>query len=117
MNAYVMASRPLPLFKTKADVIEHDAVGVEALPVRPVYRNDLGRQVEYLLELHFTSAPLLFGPLALGDVDHSAHKFLEMARRTQNRMTHDVNVPDGAIRMHDTVIRFPLCLLVDSRLD
>src|SRR5215471_423803 len=32
-------------------------------------------------------------------------------------MTHDVNVPDGATRMHDAIIRLPLCLLADSPVD
>src|SRR6266446_6708717 len=32
-------------------------------------------------------------------------------------MTYDVNVPDWAIRMHDAVVRLPLCLLADSCLD
>ena len=58
-----------------------------------------------------------FCSFTLSDVDHSAHKFNEMAGRAQNRMTYDVNVPDGAIRMHDAVVRLPLCLLADSRLD
>src|SRR5262245_23772470 len=52
--------------------------------------------------------------LALSDVDHGAHKFNEMAGRAQNRMTHDVNVPDGATRMHDAIVRLPLCVLADS---
>src|SRR5271168_4696130 len=59
----------------------------------------------------------LLGSSTLSDVDHSTHKFNEMAGRTQNRVTHDVNVPDGAIRMHDAVVPLPLCLLTDSRLD
>ena len=40
-----------------------------------------------------------------------------MAARAQNWMTYDVNVPDGATRMHNAVVRLPLCLLADSRLD
>jgi hypothetical protein len=40
-----------------------------------------------------------------------------MAGRAQNRMTYDVNVPDGATRMHDAVVRHPLCLLAGGRLD
>src|SRR5271167_2720738 len=59
----------------------------------------------------------LLSSSTLSEVDHSAHKFNEMAGRTQNRMTYDVNVPDGTIRMHNAVIRLPLCLLADSRLD
>src|SRR5215831_10593315 len=32
-------------------------------------------------------------------------------------MTYDVNVPDGATRMHDAIVRLPLCLLADSPVD
>ena len=67
--------------------------------------------------LSLTGAQLLLCSFTLSDVDHSAHKFNEMARRAQNRMTYDVNVPDWAIRMHDAVVRLKLCLLADSRLD
>src|SRR6201997_3936976 len=40
-----------------------------------------------------------------------------MAGRAQNRMTYGVNVPDGAIQMHDAVVHLKLCLLANSRLD
>src|SRR5271154_4391725 len=117
INADVMAIRPLPVFKTKADVVEHDAVGVKALPVRPVYRNNLRREVENLPELHFTSAPFLLCSYTFSDVDHSADKFNEIAGRAQNRMTHDVDGPDWAIHMYDAEVRLKLFLLADSRLD
>src|SRR5258708_6034241 len=76
------------------------------------------RVAEFLSLRQISLAPtqLLLRPLALSDVDHSAHKFNEMAGRAQNRMTYDVNVPDGATRMHNAVVRLPLCLLADSRL-
>src|SRR6266581_3108091 len=105
-----------PLFKTKADVIEPNAVGIKTFTIGSKYRNMLRRQVQHLPELHFTSAPFLLCSFTLRDVDHRAHKFNEMARRAQNRMTYDVNVPDGAIRMHDAVVRHKLRLLADSRL-
>src|SRR5713226_10765642 len=99
-----------PLFKTKADVIERNAVGIKTFATGSEYSNKLRNEVDYLPELHFTSAPFLLCSFTLSDVDHSAHKFNEMAGRTQNRMTYDVNVPDGATRMHDAVVRLPLCL-------
>jgi hypothetical protein len=34
----------------------------------------------------------LFSSFTLSDVDHSNHKFNEMAGRAQNRMTDDVNL-------------------------
>src|SRR5947208_1817806 len=106
-----------PLIKTKADVIERNAIGIKTFTIGSKYRNLLGREVQDLTELHFLLPDLFLGRLALSDVDHSAHKFNEMARCAQNRMTFDVNVPDGAILMHDPVVRLPLCLLADSRLD
>src|SRR5258708_500748 len=98
-----------PLIKTKADVIERTAIGIKTFAIGPKYRNLLRREFQYLTELHFLLPDLFLGALALSDVDHSAHKFNEMAQRAQNRMTHDVNIPHGAIRMHDAVVRLPLC--------
>src|SRR6266403_1177522 len=106
-----------PLFKTKADVIEPNAVGIKTFATRSEYSNLLRRKVQHLLEFHFTSAQFLLCSFTLSDVDHSAHKFNEIAGRAQNRMTYDVNVPDGAIRMHDAVVRLKRCLLADYRLD
>src|SRR6478672_621412 len=106
-----------PLFKVKAEVIERDVVGIKAFAVGTENCDNLRREVQHLPELHFTSAQFLLCSFTLSDVDHSAHKFNEMAGRAQNRMTYDVNVPDGAIQMHDAVVRLPLCLLADSRLD
>src|ERR1700745_1370872 len=106
-----------PLFKVKAEVIERDAVGIKAFAVRSEYRNKLRCEVQHLPEFHFTSAQLLLCSFTFSNVDHSAHKFNEMSGCTQNRMTHDVNIPSGATRMHDAVVRLPLCLLADSRLD
>ena len=120
MNEPTGAKKPSgclpPFLKTKADVIERNAVGIKTFTTGSKYRNLLGREVQHLTELHFLLPDLFLGRLALRHVDHSAHKFNEMAGRAQNRMTHDVNVPDGATRMHDAVVRLPLCLLADSRL-
>jgi hypothetical protein len=76
----------------------------------------LRNEVQNLSELHFTSAQFLLCSFTLSDVDDSAHKFNEMAGRAQNRMTYDVHVPDGTIRMHNAVVRLPLCLLASTRL-
>src|ERR1700733_13202397 len=83
-----------PLFKTKAEVIERIAVGIKTFTSGSNNRNLLRREVQHLTELHFLLPDLFLGLLALRDVDHSAHKFNEMARRVQNRMTYNVNVPD-----------------------
>src|SRR5271169_991861 len=106
-----------PLFKTKADVIEPNAVGIKTFATRSEYRNKLRNEVQNLPKFHFTSAQFLLCSFTFSGVDHSAHKFNEMAGRAQNRMTYDVNVSDGATRMHDAVVRLPFCLLADSRLD
>ena len=50
----------------------------------------------------------MLGSSTLSDVDHSTRKFNEIAGRTQNRMSYDVNVPDEAIQMHDAVVCLPL---------
>src|SRR5216683_5490712 len=101
----VATRRLLPLFETKTEVIEQDTVGVKAFTVRSVYRNKLRRELQNLPELHFTSAQFLLCSFTLSDVDHSAHKFKEMAGRAQNRMSYHVNVPDGAIPMHNAIVR------------
>src|SRR6267142_1580288 len=117
MNVIAATRGLLPLFETKTEVIQRDAVKVKAFTVRSVYRNMLRRKVQHLPEFHFTSAQFLLGLFTLSDVDHGTHKFNEMAGRAQDRMTYDVNVPGGATRMHDAVVRLPFCLLADSRLD
>src|SRR6266481_7306568 len=110
----VLARGLLPLFETITVVIERNAVGIKTFTVRSVYHNMLRRKVQHLPELHFTSAQFLLCSFTFSDVDHSAHKFNEMAGRAQNRMTYDVNVPDGATRMNDAVVRLPLCLVADG---
>src|SRR5579862_8995821 len=93
-----------PLLKTKANVIKPDAVAIKAFTTGSKYSNLLRREVQHLTEFQFLLPNLLLGRLTLSDVDDSAHKFNEMARRVQNRMTNAVNVPDGAPRMHNAII-------------
>src|SRR5713101_1896404 len=88
-----------PLIKTKADVIERNAVGKKTFTTGSKYRNLLRSEVQHLPELHFLLPDLFLGRLALSDVNDSAHKFNEVAGRAQNRLTYGVSVPDGAIRM------------------
>ena len=57
-------------------------------------------------EIIFASAQVLLRPLALSDVDHRTREFNEIAGRAENRMTNAVDVPDGAIRMHNAIIHF-----------
>src|SRR3984885_4082169 len=58
-----------PLFQTKTEVIEHDAVGVKAFTIRPVHRNKLRRQVQNLPELPFLLSDLFLGPLLFAQVE------------------------------------------------
>ena len=52
-----------PLFKTKADVIERNAVGTKTFTTGSKYRNLLRREVQHLTELHFLLPDLFLGPL------------------------------------------------------
>src|SRR6267142_4779543 len=106
-----------PSVHVDTQILERHAIGIEWGSIRRKDSEVLRHEVQHLPELCFTSAQFLLRSFTLSDVDHSAHKFNEMAGRAQNRMTYDVNVPDGAIRMHNAVVRLPLCLLADSRLD
>src|SRR5258707_1515472 len=116
MNERTGMRRLPPLFKTKAQVIKCDAVDIKTFAVGSEDSNELWREVQHLPELHFTSTQFFLCSFTLSDVDHSADKFNELARRAQNRMSNDVNVPDSAIRMHDAVVCLELCLLADRRL-
>src|SRR5260370_38594506 len=104
------------LFKTEAQVIKCDAVDIKTFAVGSEDSNELWREVQHLPELDFTSAQFFLCSFTLSDVDHSADKFNELARRAQNRMSNDANVPDSAIRMHDAVVCLELCLLAARRL-
>src|SRR5271168_3835205 len=95
-----------PLFKTKADVIERNAVGMETFATRSEYSNKLRREIQHLPELCFTSAQFLLCTFTLRDVDHSTGVLNEIARGAENRMTNAVNVPHGATWMHDAIIDF-----------
>src|SRR5712675_1648243 len=116
MNERTGMRRLPPIFKTKAQVIKCDAVDMKTFAVGSEDRNELWREVQHLPELHFTSAQFFLCSFTLSDVDHSADKFNELARRAQNRMSNDVNVPDSAIRMHDAVVCLELYLLAYRRL-
>src|SRR4029077_12866315 len=84
-----------PLIQTHSKVIERGAIGVKTFATGSEYRHMLRCQVENLPKLHFTSASFLLCFLTFSDVDHSSDKFNEMTGCIQNRMTYDMNVPDG----------------------
>jgi hypothetical protein len=68
-----------PLFKTKADVIEPNAVGIKTFATRSEYSNKLRNEVDYLTELGLLFADLVFRPLAIFDVGDDAILFDDVA--------------------------------------
>src|ERR1700693_3154536 len=68
-----------PSVETDAEVIERGAVCIEAFTVRPVYRNKLGHQVDYLTELCFLFPDLSFCRLAIFNVGEDAVPFDDVA--------------------------------------
>ena len=53
MNERKALKSLLPLFTSKAEVIECNAVDIKTFAIRSVYRNNVWRGVQYLPELHF----------------------------------------------------------------
>jgi len=78
-------------------------VCVNELAVRRHDRNQLGDQINQLLEL-------LFRPLALSDVNNGTHEFNELAGSVEDRMAYNVNVPYAYVRMNDSVVQFEIGL-------
>src|SRR5271169_3740031 len=115
MNVSVHTFLP-PLLQAHSKVIKRGSIGIERATVWPTYTEVQRREVQNLPELRFTSAEFLLCSFTLSDVDHSAHKFNEMAGRAHNRMSYDVDVSNPAIRVHDTVVRLKLCFIADRRL-
>src|SRR5882724_10878350 len=73
-----------PLFKTKADVVEPNAVGIKTFATRSEYSNKLRNEVDYLTELRFLLADLVFRPLALGNVLDRSEHVIGLAGRVQD---------------------------------
>src|SRR6266436_7345688 len=68
-----------PLLKSKAEVIERDAVYKETFAVGTEYTNKLWREVDYLTELCFLFPDLSFSRLAIFDVGDDAIPFDDVA--------------------------------------
>src|SRR5258707_1537021 len=63
-----------PLFKTKAEVIESNAVDIKTFAIRSEHSNMLWHEVDYLTELCFLFPDFIFCLLALGNIlDRSEH--------------------------------------------
>jgi hypothetical protein len=76
-----------PSVHVDTQILERHAIGIEWGSIRRKDSEVLRHEVQHLPELHFVSAPFLLCSFTLSDVDHSAHKFNEMAGRAQDRMT------------------------------
>jgi hypothetical protein len=88
-----------PLFKSKAAVIEEDAVGVKWFTVRPVYRNMLRRKVQNLPKVCFLFADFVFRQLAISNVLDRTERLPGNARRVSLQIAltvHDTNFAVGA---------------------
>ena len=88
-----------PLFKSKAAVIEKDAVGVKWFTVRPVYRNMLRRQVQNLPKTCFLFADFVFRQLAISNVLDRTEHLPGKTRRVSLQIAltvHDTNFAVGA---------------------
>src|SRR5258708_19537392 len=68
-----------PLLKSKAEVIEQEAVGVKTFVTGSEYSNKLWREVDYLTELCFLFPDLSFCRLAIFDVSDDAIPFDDVA--------------------------------------
>src|SRR5258708_37239712 len=95
----------LPIFTSKAEVIECDAVDIETFAVRSVYRNDVWRGVQYLPELNVLLSSLFFDRLALGDVGHRPDQF-DIAGRVLKSLGSNVDVFDCPARHQQTTLMF-----------
>ena len=88
-----------PLFKSKAAVIEEDAVGVKWFTVRPVYGNMLRRQVQNLPKACFLFADFVFRQLAISNVLDRTEHLPGKTRRVSLQIAltvHDTNFAVGA---------------------
>src|SRR5713226_4378636 len=62
-------------------------------------------------QVALASPQLLFGPFALGDVNHGTHEFNQIGGWAENGMAHHVDVSNLAAGMNDSVIQLELRLL------
>src|SRR3984957_8640538 len=70
-----------PLFKTKADVIEPNAVGIKTFATRSEYSNNLRNEVDYLTELRFLLADLCLGALLVAQVEDEGDALVRILKQ------------------------------------
>src|SRR6202043_3251596 len=85
-----------PRIKTKAGVVERNAIGIQTFAVGSVYGNKLRREVQHLPEFCFLFPDLFLGRLALGDVGHRPDK-LTTARCIPYSVSYRVDVLDSPV--------------------
>src|SRR5258708_37556103 len=99
MNVIAATRGLLPLFETKTEVIERDAVKVKAFTVRSVYPNMLRRQVQNLPKACFLFADFVLRQLAISNVLDRTEHLPGKARRVSLQIAltvHDTNFAVGA---------------------
>src|SRR2546422_5313524 len=78
-----------PLFNTKADVIERNAVGKKTFTTGSKYRNLLRCEVQHLPELHFLLPDLFFGALLFAQVEDEHDALVRtLKQRASNQHGH-----------------------------
>src|SRR5438445_4370899 len=78
-----------PLFKTKADVIEPNAVGIKTFTIGSKYRNLLRREVQHLPELHFLLPDLFLGALLFAQLEDERDTLVSTFKQcTSNQHGH-----------------------------
>src|SRR5208283_4186172 len=97
------------LFHRKTHVFPGHTVGENPFAVRFQYHNHLGNEINQLLKF-------LLCTLTLGYINHGTHEFNQIAGWAENRVAHDVDVPDSSLGMEDTVVHFEACPLADCLL-
>src|SRR5277367_5728873 len=86
-----------PFVETYAEVIERGVVCIEPFTPRPVYRNKLRYEVDYLAELCFLLPDLFFRNLTFGDVGYRPNK-LAIARGILQNVSYGEDVLDSPTR-------------------
>src|ERR1700722_1942881 len=91
-----------PLIKTKADVIERDAIGIQTFAVGPVYRNKLRREVQHLPEFFLTFPKRLDQFLLPGNIHSRAHESPESPFLSREN-AHATDASSLAVRPDDSL--------------
>src|SRR5208283_1479584 len=98
------------LFHRKTHVFPGHTVGENPFAVRSQYHNHLGDEINQLLKF-------LLGTLTLGYINHGTHEFNQVAGWAENRVAHDVDVPDSPLWVIETVVLFEIRLFADGFLE